>query len=343
MPELPGGKGGHVSGAVCLPPGTGPCWARWPLTCTASAPCCCIALRPAWSDGGAGRQAFVPRASADNHPNLAQTSSGFPSPSGKFGARTGPRGAAAPRAPPLLAGCSAFERVGKQALPARRPRACQLPDSPARQGRCSSARRSARAGAQGAQPGAGAPLPAATSVAVGLGSQRPHQRLPALRAGHYPHHHHHHRLDLDPTGNGAPFGAPFGAPYSAPYGDGAGEAGPPLPLKLPPEHLFTCTVGRNRSQARCARPRRRAGTLRPPGRPHADEPHSAAWRRYVRSVAHCLANSVCLAACAKALDMRAWRPAGRAVRRYFLTGSSEVGTLLAQLAESPQAGGPRAA
>ncbi len=24
----------------------------------------------------------------------------------------------------------------------------------------------------------------------------------------------------------------------------------PLPLKLPPKHLFTCTVGRNRSQAR---------------------------------------------------------------------------------------------
>lgn len=27
---------------------------------------------------------------------------------------------------------------------------------------------------------------------------------------------------------------------------------PPVPLCLPPEHLFTCTVGRNRSQARCA-------------------------------------------------------------------------------------------
>ena len=26
----------------------------------------------------------------------------------------------------------------------------------------------------------------------------------------------------------------------------------PLPLKLPPKHLFTCTVGRNRSQARCS-------------------------------------------------------------------------------------------
>ena len=25
---------------------------------------------------------------------------------------------------------------------------------------------------------------------------------------------------------------------------------PPLPLKLPPKHLYTCTVGRNRSQAR---------------------------------------------------------------------------------------------
>lgn len=25
---------------------------------------------------------------------------------------------------------------------------------------------------------------------------------------------------------------------------------PPVPLQLPPEHLFTCTVGRNRSQAR---------------------------------------------------------------------------------------------
>ena len=32
------------------------------------------------------RQAFVPRASADNHPNLAHTSPSFPSPSGKFGA-----------------------------------------------------------------------------------------------------------------------------------------------------------------------------------------------------------------------------------------------------------------
>ncbi len=29
---------------------------------------------------------------------------------------------------------------------------------------------------------------------------------------------------------------------------------PPLPLKLPPKHLYTCTVGRNRSQARCVLP-----------------------------------------------------------------------------------------
>ncbi|KAK9822383.1 hypothetical protein WJX81_006174 [Elliptochloris bilobata] len=87
------------------------------------------------------RQAFVPRASAENHPNLAHTSPSFPSPSGKF--------------------------------------------------------------------------------------------------GHYPHHHHHYRPDLDTQGNGSVFG-----------GDGAGEAAAPTPLKLPPEHLFTCTVGRNRSQAR---------------------------------------------------------------------------------------------
>lgn len=25
-----------------------------------------------------------------------------------------------------------------------------------------------------------------------------------------------------------------------------------LPIRLPPEHLYTCTVGRQRSQARCA-------------------------------------------------------------------------------------------
>ena len=60
--------------------------------------------------------------------------------------------------------------------------------------------------------------------------------VPKLRAGHYPHHH---RLDLDLQGNGGVFG-----------GDGAGENAPPVPMKLPPEHLFTCTVGRNRSQAR---------------------------------------------------------------------------------------------
>lgn len=59
---------------------------------------------------------------------------------------------------------------------------------------------------------------------------------PRLCAGHYPHHH---RLDLDLQGNGGVFG-----------GDGAGESAPPVPMKLPPEHLFTCTVGRNRSQAR---------------------------------------------------------------------------------------------
>lgn len=29
---------------------------------------------------------------------------------------------------------------------------------------------------------------------------------------------------------------------------------PPLPMKLPPKHLYTCTVGRNRSQARYVRP-----------------------------------------------------------------------------------------
>lgn len=29
------------------------------------------------------------------------------------------------------------------------------------------------------------------------------------------------------------------------------QEAPILPLKLPPDNLFTCTVGRNRSQARC--------------------------------------------------------------------------------------------
>ena len=34
---------------------------------------------------------------------------------------------------------------------------------------------------------------------------------------------------------------------------GAGRSGTrSVPLELPPEHLFTCSVGRNRLQARCA-------------------------------------------------------------------------------------------
>lgn len=60
--------------------------------------------------------------------------------------------------------------------------------------------------------------------------------MPRSAAGHYPHHH---RLDLDLQGNGGVFG-----------GDNVGDSAPPVPMKLPPEHLFTCTVGRNRSQAR---------------------------------------------------------------------------------------------
>ena len=71
---------------------------------------------------------------------------------------------------------------------------------------------------------------------------------PRLCAGHYPHHH---RLDLDLRGNGGVFGV-----------DGAGESAPQVPMKLPPEHLFTCTVGRNRSQARRG--------PRPPGHLHPD-------------------------------------------------------------------------
>lgn len=50
--------------------------------------------------------------------------------------------------------------------------------------------------------------------------------------------------DLDGSHSGGSGGL-GGRTYS---GDGA----PPVPLPLPPEHLFTCTVGRNRSQARCA-------------------------------------------------------------------------------------------
>jgi len=50
LPELPGGKGGLLSGAACPPLGTEPWRAQRPHTCRGRTPCCCIALPPAWSD-----------------------------------------------------------------------------------------------------------------------------------------------------------------------------------------------------------------------------------------------------------------------------------------------------
>ena len=61
--------------------------------------------------------------------------------------------------------------------------------------------------------------------------------LNPLGAGHSQHYHRTSSSDLD-TGSSGRLSS--------------GSAPDPLPMQLPPRQLFTCTVGRNRSQARCA-------------------------------------------------------------------------------------------
>lgn len=157
-------------------------------------------------------------------------------------------------------------------------------------------------------------------------------------AGHYPHHHR-----MDAQGNGGAFG---GDAFSV---DGSGESAP-MPLKLPPEHLFTCTVGRNRSQARRGRRRSCCDPTSLILYCCRQGKREKSRRVLKRRPARCLQSGRGAFACTAFwwtahlhADVRFDATAHVMRGRYFLTGSSEVGGLLAQLAESKQPSAPRAA
>ena len=90
------------------------------------------------------------------------------------------------------------------------------------------------------------------------------------------------------------------------------QEAPPLPLKLPPKHLFTCTVGRNRSQARC----RRCSYLIVP---FPDLPDSGP-----------IGHRSCSLACHESMQFKPQLP--YVARRGCLQNSAEVSTLLSKLA-----------